>query len=756
MMLNRMKISTRIQLGFAFVLILGIGTLLPLFLRSLDQLMLQTEQEALQRLQQAAVDEIQAQQQQAVNMALAVAQQPSVQLKFAQQDRSALRDELQPVFDSLRTAAGIEQMQFHLPPATSFLRLHRPERYGDDLSSFRHTVVTANQQQAKISGVEVGVAGIGIRGVVPMQWRGEHTGSFEFGMSLRQAYADAFKQSHGADIAIYLPADTGFEPLVSTWQGNRFFSTAELNQVMQGEQLWQRLLQGDRHLAVLAAPLTDFSGETVGVLTIYSDRSAGVAAFNATIYSTVAIALIILITGLAVSWLLARSISAPIKRLNLALRNIAEGDQDLRRRLPVEGHNELADVGRSFNLFVEKVEQTVLVVLQRIGQLGSRAEYTFRVTDEASVIIKRQQQSTEEVSAAMNEMSATAAEIASHAAETATATEQADRSSEEGSRIVTLSGEAIGALADEVQQASKVILQLNEYSEQIGTILEVISGISEQTNLLALNAAIEAARAGEHGRGFAVVADEVRQLAQRSQEATTEINDMIAQLHESVELAVAGIERSHAQAEETVEQTHLASRALEEITRAMDRISEMSAQIASAAEEQTAVSDDINRHIVEISEGARETVDHTGNIVAASNDIGTEIASLMKEMRTFKVNIDPRIELALAKSAHRSWKIRLRSFLDGQSSLSEDQATDHHQCDLGKWYDTDGLAHYGDYPEMQALKEPHKQMHLLIKQIIHAKNTGQLDQAEDLYAKVDLYSEEIIDLLNQILAKLDR
>lgn len=755
-MLNRLTISLRIQLGFALVLILGIGILLPLFLRNLDQLMLQTEQDALNSLHRAALDEIRTQEEQALNLASAIAAQPSVQRSFAGQDRDALQEELLPVFRSLQQLAGIEQMQFHLPPATSFLRLHQIANFGDDLSSFRHTVVETNRSKAPVSGVEDGRAGIGIRGVVPVSWRGEHLGSFEFGLSLRQAYADAFKTSQGADLAIYRPADSGFAPLVSTWQGEALFTVPELRQVMQGERLTKRSEQQGKHLAALAAPLQDYSGKTIGVLTIYADRSAGVAAFTSTITSTSSVALMILLLGLLVSWFLARSIIAPIKRLNSALHNIADGDQDLRRRLPVEGNNELSEVARSFNGFVEKVENTVLSVLQHIGQLGSKAEYTFKITGEAADIIKQQQQSTEEVSAAMNEMSATAAEIASHAAETATATEQADHSSEQGSQIVEQSSKGISLLAAEVEEAARVIQKLNEYSENIGSILDVISGISEQTNLLALNAAIEAARAGEHGRGFAVVADEVRQLAQRSKDATTEIHQMIEQLQQGVEQSVKVIEASHQEAEKTVKQTEVARQALEEITVAMARISDMSAQIASAAEEQTAVSDDINRHIVNISEGAVETVSQTANIIAATSDIGSEISQLMNQMRTFKVNIDPRIELAMAKSAHRAWKVRVRSFLDGQTSLSLNQAVDHHQCDLGRWYDGDGCKHYGDFPEMVALKEPHKKMHQLIREIIQLKQQGDTSKAEMLYSKIEGYSDEIVGLLNQLIAKFDR
>lgn len=753
-MLNRLSIGLRIQLGFALVLILGIGVLLPLQLHNMDKLMLRTEQDALNRLHQAALDEIQAQQSQALHLAAAIASQPDVQFNFALQNRDLLKEQLAPVFNNLQAMAGIEQMQFHLPPATSFLRLHKTDKYGDDLSSFRHTVVETNRAKKAVSGIESGVAGVGIRCVVPVSWRGEHYGSLEFGLSLRQAYADAFKASQKADMIIYQATEQGFDKLVSTWQGAELIQTKELQQVMQGTNLVTRAEQQGQNIAVLAAPLKDYSGNTIGVMTIYADRSASVAAFKNAITTSSTVAICILLTGLLVSWLLARGIIAPIKRLNRALENISEGEQDLRQRLPIEGNNELSDVAKSFNRFVAKVEATVLTVLDHVGQLGEKAEYTFRVTGETADSMKRQQISTEEVSTAMNEMSVTAVEIASHAAETATATDQADQSSAHGNDVVQQTSEGISCLAAEVNEAAKVIRKLNEYSENIGSILDVISGISEQTNLLALNAAIEAARAGEHGRGFAVVADEVRQLAQRSQEATGQIHGMIEQLQQGVEQSVRVIERSHKEAEKTVEQTEAARLALQEITEAMRRISDMSAQIASAAEEQTAVSDDINRHIVIISEGAVETVGQTSNIIAATSGIGSEIAALMKQMRGFKVNIDPHVELALAKSAHRAWKVRVRSFVDGLSSLSLDQAVSHTQCDLGVWYLGEGMKNFGHFSEMKALDAPHAELHKLIQEIIKAKQQGDNQLAEDLYLKVDDYSDQIVALLNEILAKI--
>lgn len=753
-MLNKLTIRNRIQFGFALVLSLGVLLLLWTVLQTLDQQLQRSERETMEYLQQAAQDEISNQQNRALSLAAAIAQQPDVQWAFAEQDRGRLRDELLPVFDYLRKNSGIEQIQFHLPPATSFLRLHDPDNYGDDLSSFRHTVVATNQQQRNVSGVEEGVAGLGIRGVVPVFEDGKHLGSFEMGMSLRQSFVEGYKATHGADIGIYRPANNGFAALIST-ADSLLFAQSAMEQAMSGEMVVSRFDTAGQALAGIAAPLRDYSDKVIGVLVVYADRSEGVAAYNRTVQQTVIIAVVILLAGLLAAWVLARSIVVPLNRLTDAFRNIAEGEQDLRLRLPEEGEDELTRVARLFNRFIGKVEHTVVEVMNEAGELGARIDYAYRMTVEAHQTAQHQQHKTQEVSTAMNEMSATAQEIAQNAANTATATEEVESSSVQGNEAVASGSQAMLALADAVLQASSSIQTLDEYSNNIGSILDVINGISEQTNLLALNAAIEAARAGEHGRGFAVVADEVRQLAQRSQGATGEIQTMIHQLQEGVAQSVQLMDQSQEQAASVSQATEYMQTTLNAITDATGRVSDMSAQIAAAAEEQTTVSEDINQNLVIINDGAMETVIHAGNINASTSEMGAGIAQLIQQMRAFKVDITPQVELEMAKSAHRAWRVRIRNFLDGKSALSMEEASSHDECDLGRWCNTVGLQSFGHLSAMQELQRPHEQLHGLIRQIIETRGKGSDQEAERMFEQVELFSEQIVSLLDQLIADIE-
>ena len=244
---------------------------------------------------------------------------------------------------------------------------------------------------------------------------------------------------------------------------------------------------------------------------------------------------------------------------------------------------------------------------------------------------------TEQSATAMNEMTATAQEVSGNILQTSEAAQQANTEAQDGQRIVNQTIGQIRNLADQINEASGTINQLEKDSAEITTVLDVIRGIAEQTNLLALNAAIEAARAGEQGRGFAVVADEVRTLAGRTQESTEEINQMINKFQSCSQDAVKVMTDSCTQANAVVEQATTAGNSLANITQAISKISDMSHQIASAAEEQSAVADEVNRSIVRINDMANNSKDGTDNVITTSHQLNDMASKLQALASNYKV-----------------------------------------------------------------------------------------------------------------------
>ena len=340
---------------------------------------------------------------------------------------------------------------------------------------------------------------------------------------------------------------------------------------------------------------------------------------------------------LCVSYIIARSILLPLNSTSSALLNLSQGEGDLTQTLSAAGNDEVTVLVRAFNIFVDKIKHTVIQV-EEVGKSVNMSSLELsEITDINKQQLESQHMEITQVSTAVNQMSATVQDIASSAENAAAAARQADAEAQEGMIVMQSTTESIELLASNVDSAVSVINQLETESQRIGSVIEVIQSIAAQTNLLALNAAIEAARAGEQGRGFAVVADEVRTLASRTQQATEEINKMIEELQNQSEKAVQVMAESNENTKSTIEKVGNAALSLRTIVSSVNEISDMNIQIASAAEQQSAAANEIDQSIVRIASLADESF-KSGNKVAESSvnlaALGDQLNTLISTFKT--------------------------------------------------------------------------------------------------------------------------
>jgi len=636
-MFRNIKIGTRLSVAFALVLILLIAITIPVVISQITSVLQEAELRELKNNYKSAIAEIDSKGQIARVMSFVVASDTEIISSFANRDRDALSAQTVPLFKAVKAKFAVKQFQFHTAPATSFLRVHKPAKFGDDLSGFRQTVVETNNNKQEVQGLEKGIAGLGIRGIVPVYQDKSHIGSVEMGMSFGQPFFEQFKEKYEVDVALYVERDNAFKVFGSTFNGEVLIEKVHFSQAMQGTEYSTQVTLNDHPYALYLKAVNDFSGKPVGVLLIAMDRSYYVSAINTIRNSALLVSFITLFLGIAIAWWLGKNISKPIRNASVAMDNIAEGDGDLTQRLEEKGKDEISSLSVSFNHFAEKVRTMVSQVEGSTSQLAAAAEEMSSITQETTLGVQRQQAETEQVATAMNQMTATVQEVARHAAEAADAAKSANEEASSGNQIVDRVVSAINGLATEIDHASGVIGQLENDAENIGSVLDVIRGIAEQTNLLALNAAIEAARAGEQGRGFAVVADEVRTLASRTQQSTEEIQQMIEQLQAGSVKAVKVMQSSTEKAQESVNEAANAGASLSNINQAVTTITDMNIQIASAAGEQGSVAEEINRNIVNINDIVKQTAEGASQTSHASNDLARLSSELQSLVRQFKI-----------------------------------------------------------------------------------------------------------------------
>ncbi|WP_046004156.1 methyl-accepting chemotaxis protein [Pseudoalteromonas rubra] len=345
----------------------------------------------------------------------------------------------------------------------------------------------------------------------------------------------------------------------------------------------------------------------------FVEQSEVMAAANAMTWTLVVLSVVLVALFVVLANYIAHVLSGPIVEVSDGLTIISQGGGDLTQRLQVDSKDETGKLADSFNSFLNLIAQLVIDINACAQQLNQTARATATESEELTSSTAQQQQALEMAATAINQMAATANEVASSCANAAELATQTQQASELGQSVMSEAVDSVAALSDVIKRATSDINQLDSESENIMSILSVIRGIAEQTNLLALNAAIEAARAGEHGRGFAVVADEVRALSQRTSESTEEIASQLDKLRKMTEGVSQDMRSSLTRTDKTVELTGSAQSQFSEITQSIQTISDLNTQIATAAEEQQHVAEDINRNVIEIKNAADSVSDVANN-----------------------------------------------------------------------------------------------------------------------------------------------
>lgn len=395
------------------------------------------------------------------------------------------------------------------------------------------------------------------------------------------------------------------------------------NKWQQSERLHPVILKGE-HKLVYSQAVQGTNWQLVMVL----DQTALEAPLTPLLLQQLGIATLVVIAATILISLLVQWLLAPLLRVSQALEQIAGGRGDLTRRIDIQSEDEVGILATNFNRFVASQAELIGQIRSQAQQLGDNADQSSIRANQTVAELARQQQEVTMVATAVTEMASATQEIANNAEQTAAAAQQSIASTAHGKQQVNKTRDSIHSLSEEMVQASGVIKRLDLHAKEISTVLSTIQGIAEQTNLLALNAAIEAARAGEQGRGFAVVADEVRVLSQRTHKSTEEIQVTITTLQQATNEAVKLMETSRNLAELSVEDAEAATTALTEITTAVSLISDMASQIATAAEEQSQVTGEITQNTTAIKDVADDLADDAELSLAQSKDLSKQAGEL--------------------------------------------------------------------------------------------------------------------------------
>jgi|GEM_PF-1390956 len=490
-------------------------------------------------------------------------------------------------------------------------------------------------------------------------------------------------------------------------------------------------------------------GDQHGAFEILDDLGAIESAINKKIAISFALSLIVsVVTLVFLVYVIRAAVIKPVRIMVGFMKGVAEGD--LSKTLTVERHDELGELGDSVNSALNNMRTTLAKVLDCCCQVGSSVGEMYTIADQMTVGAEEVAAQSATVATAGEEMAATSGDIALNCQMAAQGARVATDEAHNGVRTVRDSIEVMDRISRQVRASAQTVASLGTRSDQIGQIVGTIEEIADQTNLLALNAAIEAARAGEQGRGFAVVADEVRALAERTTKATREIGEMIKSIQVETREAVQAMEEGVQEVVRGTEQTAHSGQAIERILEEINSLSLQIDQISTAAEEQTATTSEISGNMMRITE--------IGNLVYGNAHSSSRQAcrlnglaeTLLQSMSGFRVDEGVILTMDKAKAAHRIFIGKIKAHLTGSLKLDPNQLPTHLVCAFGRWYQTDGKERCGQIGAFRELDAPHARVHELGKQALTAHLAGDAAKADQYFKEMVAQSEILIGLLDKV------
>jgi methyl-accepting chemotaxis protein len=696
----------------------------------------------------------------------------------------AARREIRRFFSSVGKgyAANLDgqslRLHFHLPPARSLLRVWRDKQNkSDDLTAFRETVLTISKNHKPLVGVEVGRGGFEIRGIAPIiSPEGNYLGSVE-ALSSYDPLVEYGVSSDREQIAVYMNKsllsiaaelqDADKHPVI----GESFVLVSSSNQQITDTVVTADLLhlgkdglhmtqKDDFHLTFF--PINDFSGKQVGVMAFVYNAADQFALVRSIKQGILGLSLALLVAILVPLFISVRAVVVPINRTVAMLRDIAQGEGDLTKRMQILKADEIGELAQWFNQFLDQLERIVRDFGSKANSLrlssnslSTIAEQLAETTTASTARSQRVARGAESMSANMSSVVAASEEAAvnvnavASAVEEMAATAKEIAGNSENARVIVLKATNSAVITSE--KVNKLGFDVDE----IGKVTEVITEISEQTNLLALNATIEAARAGDSGKGFAVVANEIKELARQTATATGEIKIKIEAIQSSTSDTVDEIQRISEVIRDVNDIVGTIATAVEEqsvataeIAKNLSQASMGIQQVNQNVAEVSMVTESITTDIGEVNQATEEMNVVSSQLTSHARDLFKLSERLTEVVEKFRTG-QARFDIGTVKSAHMEWRSRLEAVLNGKQALRPEEVTSHHACQFGKWYDGEGQA-LGDHPSFKEVGELHARVHQYAKQIAERMHKGDKDRARNLIQEFEAVREAFFRALDEL------